>query len=887
MSLLRKNAVLKEYRRQNREAGSAPLVAEAGVQEDEGGAESSALLPLVDAFQSVGPSSSPSRPATTGTTGARVTSGAANTGLPGTTSSAGRTSSGARASTPAATVSADSPTHAVIHADSTDEFPDVDAASSSPPSLSRPTGREPNGGLSLPPPPRRGGDHSGGLGQRSRSDLSGDEKGGGSGAAAAAGSHTHSPATGPSLSPSSATFSGDAVACTADASEAWRASGSASGAAAGAPASVTADRPSSSGTAPSAAARPVAVEKSHTLPQRAVSAAGPLQASTTAPRLPHTAAANAQRDTCADEVSSSSTSSSSHSRSGPDHTNAGETSAARLDAAHAAGDTDSALVELHDADAATAVMPADMSDTLLQPPTSIVSEPSTLLALRKVRSTATHESSGREVARARLTLRGGSGGGGAASEEDVFSPISVTEDIEHRLGADGVGVRQVSLTDSRSAVNAQQVLSFSGTARTLPRIWDDEDVDVDPTATFTDSMHHSPLALPRISFYEAYVELTKELRRGDDTPTHSAGGAQPRVSPVPGASATPSAVLPPPLKKRSVLDALLRCCGGSRGDAMTAAKQPHPGTATCHASRGDARSGGTAAEETPAVWGGPEEHLHVVHILKAQPLLPQLPAHRRMLLTVFNTLTGKIPWPSPSSPATASSSSGATMTPPSSSTTVRWESIGFQGTNPATDVRATGVLGVLQLLYLIDYYPVFAQRLWRLCRDPASETSTPSISQSRRAGVPPVAPARDGISNELPFVLVCFNFTAVVLDVADRHLLDAEVLRAASAPPPPPPTTSSAVRPAAHLSSHPGMYVCCESYVGALMLFVDAWRTRSRDVDASGADAGVFSVPAKRPSIADFGDVKARLRTQLLKKGAAKMMQQAARKARGGADERE
>ena len=39
------------------------------------------------------------------------------------------------------------------------------------------------------------------------------------------------------------------------------------------------------------------------------------------------------------------------------------------------------------------------------------------------------------------------------------------------------------------------------------------------------------------------------------------------------------------------------------------------------------------------------------------------------------------------------------------SNNVHWETIGFQSPNPQTDLRAAGMLGLLQILYYIDMYP--------------------------------------------------------------------------------------------------------------------------------------------------------------------------------------
>lgn len=44
-------------------------------------------------------------------------------------------------------------------------------------------------------------------------------------------------------------------------------------------------------------------------------------------------------------------------------------------------------------------------------------------------------------------------------------------------------------------------------------------------------------------------------------------------------------------------------------------------------------------------------------------------------------------------------------TPPESLLSERWKEIGFQGTNPGTDFRGAGLLGLQQLLYFVMHYP--------------------------------------------------------------------------------------------------------------------------------------------------------------------------------------
>ncbi|KPA80067.1 hypothetical protein ABB37_05080 [Leptomonas pyrrhocoris] len=543
----------------------------------------------------------------------------------------------------------------------------------------------------------------------------------------------------------------------------------------------------------------------------------------------------------------------------------------------------------------------DVSDTLLQPPTSILSEPSTLdtstanLASLRNRSHA-RKAAERQSSAGRLPPQGRGGlavqmpppprdastvaGADSAkdAEDDVFSRASAAEYVDGAGSADHFG--PVS-ANSRAAVGPSHLLSFSGIAGTFPRIGDDEDVDVDPSSTVTDPTGRVPLTMQPITFYEAYAELTREMKRGVAAAKDRAHGGKPSAP-------TPFVAHPAPqnasVKRRSktgLLASLMRCCSPQESDVRT--RQPpayaragadldRVGADSAQAGENAASSAVAAAAVTSDA-GAAESALQVVHFLKSLPLSLQNSVHRRVLSTVFNILTDQVPWPHLRQKA----ADPARLTPPSSMRSVRWELIGFQGSNPATDVRATGVLGVLQLLYLVDYYPVFAKRLWDLCQNP-SGVKPPAGGEA--AFTPPRAPAK--VSNELPFVLVCFNFTALVLDAADQHLLDAEIAKAEGAllaPVVPVVAMAGCNKPEAHLAASPGMFVCCEAFVGALALFGEAWCDRRR-VERRALSS---LPPLSRPSIAAFGEVKAKLCAQVLKKNGATLLRDAVERVRGEA----
>ena len=105
------------------------------------------------------------------------------------------------------------------------------------------------------------------------------------------------------------------------------------------------------------------------------------------------------------------------------------------------------------------------------------------------------------------------------------------------------------------------------------------------------------------------------------------------------------------------------------------------------------------------------------------------PIHRRVLLTIHRRVTK----PKRSDPDV-----------PTIGT--HWEKLGFQGDNPGTDLRSTGVYGLLQWLYLIDQAPLFGDALWKA--------------------------ATNGLTN-FTLAIVLFNFSGVAFEaLKDRALHD-------------------------------------------------------------------------------------------------------------------
>jgi hypothetical protein len=186
--------------------------------------------------------------------------------------------------------------------------------------------------------------------------------------------------------------------------------------------------------------------------------------------------------------------------------------------------------------------------------------------------------------------------------------------------------------------------------------------------------------------------------------------------------------------------------------------------------------------------------------------------HRRMMVTLFRRLER----PARNAPEPAPFGQ-------------HWERLGFQGNDPSTDLRSTGILGVLQLLYLVDFYPTFCGALYHAATNPLTE---------------------------FPFVLVGFNFSSVSMEaLKERGLHDDIAARRKK-------LTSSGKNGGAASQSKsdslggvsgsatsdfeyrpfPVMHSLCEFYIGALFSFYMEWRQSTTR------------------AITEFGPVKAKLR---------------------------
>eukprot|EP00796_Vickermania_ingenoplastis_P005057 gene5057-3644_t len=183
---------------------------------------------------------------------------------------------------------------------------------------------------------------------------------------------------------------------------------------------------------------------------------------------------------------------------------------------------------------------------------------------------------------------------------------------------------------------------------------------------------------------------------------------------------------------------------------------------------------------------------------------------------------------------------------PMSPCKVAWDRIGFQGTDPATDLRSTGLLGLLQILYLIDQYPGLNALLWQVCRG----------SSDGGQGTDTI------LGEELPYALVGFNLTSFVVDALTRGSLQDEVRAMGSGTN---VVDGMAISRASKLeesdmdykgyctltpeehelaTKYPVVCTSCEFFVGCVHGFVQAWLRISREKHP------------QKLTVADFHDVR-------------------------------
>jgi hypothetical protein len=166
---------------------------------------------------------------------------------------------------------------------------------------------------------------------------------------------------------------------------------------------------------------------------------------------------------------------------------------------------------------------------------------------------------------------------------------------------------------------------------------------------------------------------------------------------------------------------------------------------------------------TPAIEEGTVEYTQRDFILCLQHVAfdPENDVHRRALITVYKGLTKEKGTVGVSGP--------------------HYEHVGFQGMNPGTDLRAAGLWGLLQLLYLVERLPKFTAALFAA----AIKTNC-----------------------DFPFALVCLNFSGITLDALKKDKLNSQI---------------RSRRRDAETATMPVSEAMNRFYVGALERFLAEW----------------------------------------------------------------
>ncbi|CCW67003.1 unnamed protein product [Phytomonas sp. Hart1] len=208
-----------------------------------------------------------------------------------------------------------------------------------------------------------------------------------------------------------------------------------------------------------------------------------------------------------------------------------------------------------------------------------------------------------------------------------------------------------------------------------------------------------------------------------------------------------------------------------------------------------------------------------------------------------------------------------------------WEVIGFQGTNPSSDLRDTGMVGLLQLLYMFSSYAGLTLTLWHLCQSPS--LPSPSESLFSLASTPAIPTGSRMLSRDLPFVLVVLTFVGLSLDFLgkEKRLMSlaisfpvqgkgiegvSPVVKSASKSSGKHPNLEES--PVFHVS--PVLSAVCEHCVGCLQLFCESWQEL------------IKKQYPNIPTVADFGSQKSRLQDRLMKRGGTDLVKEAIKRAK-------
>ncbi|CCW60022.1 unnamed protein product [Phytomonas sp. EM1] len=279
------------------------------------------------------------------------------------------------------------------------------------------------------------------------------------------------------------------------------------------------------------------------------------------------------------------------------------------------------------------------------------------------------------------------------------------------------------------------------------------------------------------------------------------------------------------------------------------------------------------------------EGLKVVARLKGIPYNHADPVHKRILFTIYYALIDPKSGrprdqivPIRKSCVEEQAAEDVQLTFPRNHP-VSWEAVGFQGSNPATDLRDTGIVGLLQLLYMLAGYADLTQTLWRLCQSPYS--ASPSESLSSPVSTPQASAGLSMLSQDLPFVLVVLTFVGLSLDFLEKKKpsmslassspmlgggIDASSTVATSQQKSPERSTTFEEPSVFHVS--PVLCAVCEYCIGCLQLFCESWQEL------------IEKRFPNQPTVADFGLERSRLRDRLMKSRGMDLVKNAIKRAK-------
>eukprot|EP00667_Euglena_gracilis_P013917 EG_transcript_14375 len=137
-----------------------------------------------------------------------------------------------------------------------------------------------------------------------------------------------------------------------------------------------------------------------------------------------------------------------------------------------------------------------------------------------------------------------------------------------------------------------------------------------------------------------------------------------------------------------------------------------------------AHIGALAKLATPSLDKRLHEERQFVYYIQRQPMDHAVPEHARVFTTLYKFLTGE---------TTAVPVTGGHI-----------QKIGFQGTDPRTDLRTAGMFSLLQALYFVSKHPELAKEYYAI-----------SVSAT----------------HEFPWILCSINFSCMVLDLVKEKRL--------------------------------------------------------------------------------------------------------------------